>query len=195
MSCNRERPITSCKITFGTRTNCSRHLAAAIGGEENNQKQSDDHGHSVKKLISQSFVCFLLITELASRVTAGSHTDYICKIADSTMGSWKTVRCRYLKPANAVLSPRTPSHVLDSQRKVKHRFVTMFVCKINVLFFLGKMEKYQMLCSLNINCCSIVSRRPAHFPFFLNFYLFFWGFSHSLNVYESIFLSSALIVC
>ena len=49
MSCNRERPITSCKITFGTRTNCSRHLAAAIGGEENNQKQSDDHGHSVKK--------------------------------------------------------------------------------------------------------------------------------------------------
>ena len=60
-------------------TNCSRHLAAAIGGEENNQKQSDDHGHSVKKLISQSFVCFLLITELASRVTAGSHTDYICE--------------------------------------------------------------------------------------------------------------------
>ena len=147
MSCNRERPITSCKITFGTRPNCSRHLAAAIGGEENNQKQSDDHGHSVKKLISQSFVCFLLITELASRVTAGSHTDYICKIADSTMGSWKTVRCRYLKPANAVLSPRTPSHVLDSQRKAKHRFVTMFVCKTNVLFFFS--AKWR-----NIRCCA-----------------------------------------
>ena len=40
-----------------------------------------------------------------------------------------------LKKANAVLSPRTPSHVLDSQRKSKHRFVTMFVCKTNVLFF------------------------------------------------------------
>ena len=131
MSCNRERPITSCKITFGTRTNCSRHLAAAIGGEENNQKQSDDHGHSVKKLISQ----YMFFLELASRDTAGSHTHYICKSADSTMGSWKTVRCQYLKPANAVLSPQTPSHVLDSQRKVKHRFVTMFVCKTNVLFF------------------------------------------------------------
>ena len=172
MSCNRERPITSCKITFGTRPNCSRHLAAAIGGEENNQKQSDDHGHSVKKLISQSFVCFLLITELASRVTAGSHTHYICKSADSTTGSWKTVRCRYLKPANAVLSPRTPSHVLDSQRKAKHRFVTMFVCKTNVLFFFS--AKWR-----NIRCCAhwILTAAPLwvdaqHISLFLNFYLF-----------------------
>ena len=114
------------------------------------------------------------------------------------MGSWKTVRCRYLKPANAVLSPRTPSHVLDSQRKVKHRFVTIFVCKTNVLFFFSKMEKYQMLCSLNINCCSIVSRRPAHFPFFKlsSFFLRIFSFIECLWIhFFSIFLSSALIVC
>ena len=111
------------------------------------------------------------------------------------MGSWKTVRCRYLKPANAVLSPRTPSHVLDSQRKAKHRFVTMFVCKTNVLFFFS--AKWR-----NIRCCAhwILTAAPLwvdaqHISPFLNSHLFFWVFSHSLNVYESIFLSSALIVC
>ena len=103
------------------------------------------------------------------------------------MGSWKTVRCRYLKPANAVLSPRTPSHVLDSQRKVKHRFVTMFVCKTNVLFFFS--AKWR-----NIRCCAhwILTAAPLwvdaqHIPPFFKLLSFFWGFSHLLNVYESIF--------